>query len=202
MPYRAPAVADELIVTPDKQMAMIGIGGSFALRDDDADFPAMHMVDFLFGGSPSSRLFERLRQKDGLSYGAGSMLDADAFDKNSLVPGVRHLRAAERAQGDGGDDGGAQLARAEGRGGQGAHRRQADVQGAVRHHAGQRRRGGGLLEESLNVGRKLDYYDKLMSSVQALTAPQIAAAVAKYVKPDALVKVKAGDIKSAAPLNN
>ena len=60
-----------------------------------------------------------------------------------------------------------------------------------------------LLEESLTVGRKLDFYDKLMSSVQALTAPQIAAAVAKYVKPDALVKVKVGDLKSIAmPLNN
>ena len=84
MPYRAPSVADELILTPDKQMALIGIGGAFALRDDDADFPAVHMIDFVFGGSPSSRLFERLRQKDGLSYGTGSFLDSDSFDKNSM----------------------------------------------------------------------------------------------------------------------
>jgi len=58
-----------------------------------------------------------------------------------------------------------------------------------------------LLDESLHVGRKLEYYDKLNSSIQALTVPQVGAAVTKYVKTDALVKVKAGDIKTA-PLNN
>src|SRR5262249_27915870 len=40
LPFRATQVVDELIVTPDKQMAMIGLAGSFALRDDDPDFPA------------------------------------------------------------------------------------------------------------------------------------------------------------------
>ena len=183
-------------------MAMIGIGGSFALRDDDADFPAMQMVDFLFGGSPSSRLFERLRQKEGLSYGAGSFLDADSFDKNSLflafaicapqnamkamtsmmdeLNGFLHKGVAAKELADGKQ----------------AYKAQFDTTLANDDAV------VSLLEESLDVGRKLDYYDKLMASVQALTAPQISATMAKYVKPGALVKVEAGDIKPAPPLNN
>ena len=201
MPYRAPAVADELIQTPDKQMAMVGVGGSFQLRDDDADFPAMQMADFLLGESPSSRLMERLRQKDGVSYGAGSMLDADSFDKNSLflafaicapqnalkamtammdeISGFLHKGVADKELADG------------------KKAYQAQWETTLASDDAE----VALLEESLFVGRKLDYYDKLMSSVQALTAPQVGAAIAKYYKPDALVKVKAGDIKTA-PLNN
>jgi len=201
MPYRAPAVADELIQTPDKQMAMVGVGGSFQLRDDDADFPAMQMADFLLGESPSSRLMERLRQKEGLSYGAGSMLDADSFDKNSLflafaicapqnavkamssmleeLTGFVHKGVTDKELTEG----------------KKAYKAQFDTLLANDDAV------VALLEESLFVGRKLDYYDKLMSSVQALTPGQVSAAIAKYYKPDSLVKVKAGDIKTA-PLNN
>jgi len=201
MPYRAPSVADELIQTPDKQMAMVGIGGSFQLRDDDPDFAAMNMVDFLFGGSPSSRLFERLRQKEGLSYGAGSFLDADSFDKNSLFLAFAMCapQNAVKAMTSMLDELNSLLTKGvaakELTDGKQAYKAQFDTTLANDDAV------VSLLEESLSVGRKLDYYDKLMSSVQALTAPQIAAAVAKYVKPDALVKVKAGDIKTA-PLNN
>ncbi|MCU1282577.1 MAG: pseudouridine synthase, partial [bacterium] len=202
MPYRAAQVADDLIQTPDKQMAMIGIGGSFALRDDDADFPAMQMVDFLFGGSPSSRLFERLRQKDGLSYGAGSMLDADSFDQNSLFLAfaICAPQNALKAMTAMLDELNSLLqkgvAAKELSDGKQAYKAQFETTLANDDAV------LALLEESLAVGRKLDFYDKLMSSVQALTAPQIGAAVAKYVKPEALVKVKAGDIKGAPALNN
>jgi zinc protease len=42
------------------------------LRDDDADAPALYVANNIFGGSGglSSRLMDRLRQKDGISYSA------------------------------------------------------------------------------------------------------------------------------------
>jgi zinc protease len=154
------------------------------------------MVDFLFGGSPSSRLFERLRQKEGLSYGAGSFLDADSFDKNSLFLAfaICAPQNAVKAMASMLDELNSivqkGVAAKELIDGKKAYKAQFDTTLANDDAV------VSLLEESLSVGRKLDYYDKLMSSVQSLTAPQIAAAVAKYVKPDALVKVKAGDIKN------
>jgi zinc protease len=196
MPYRAPQAADELIATPDKQMAMIGLAGSFALRDDDPDYPAMEMADFLLGGNPKSRLFERLRQKDGLSYGAGSLLQADAFDKNSLMLAfaicapqnalkamTAMLEEVNSLVKKGVDA--AELKEAKQ-----AYKARWETQLASDDAE------AALLGESLEVGRKLDYYDKLMAAVQALTPQQVGAALSKYVKADALVKVKAGDIKA------
>ncbi|MDB4966323.1 MAG: pseudouridine synthase [Myxococcales bacterium] len=196
MPWRAAQVADELILTPDKQMAMVGIGGSFAMRDDDGDFPAMTMVDFLFGGSAKSRLFERLRQKDGLSYGAGSMFNADSLDKNSLFVAfaICAPQNAVKAMA-------AMLEELAGFASKGVDAKElAEAKQAYQAQWQTQLASddvvAGLLEESIDVGRKLEFYDKLNAAVQALSAPQVGAAMAKYVKADALVKVKAGDIKN------
>ena len=71
-PYHAPRAADELVVTPDKQMATVGFAQPLALREGDPDFAALTLADYLFGSGFKSALIQRLRQKEGLSYGAGS----------------------------------------------------------------------------------------------------------------------------------
>ena len=72
------------IETPDKANATFVAGMLLPLRDDDADYPAMEIADYLFGGSSlSSRLGDRVRQKEGLSYGVSSNLNASAFDQRA-----------------------------------------------------------------------------------------------------------------------
>ncbi len=69
------------IETPDKANAVYVSGMLFPLRDDNPDYPALEIADFLFGSGPlSSRLADRVRQKEGLSYGVGTSLDVSAFD--------------------------------------------------------------------------------------------------------------------------
>lgn len=52
-----------------------------ALSDQDPDYPALVIADWILGGGGlSNRLATRIRQQDGLSYGAGSGLSADARD--------------------------------------------------------------------------------------------------------------------------
>jgi len=46
--------------------------------------PALTMLNYMLGGSPTSRLFDRLRQKEGLSYGAGSRIFAHPIDVNGI----------------------------------------------------------------------------------------------------------------------
>src|SRR5262249_31925236 len=58
----------------------IVVGTNLELRDDDARYPAFYMVGYLLGGNESSRLVNRLRQKEGWSYGTGSSVYADAQD--------------------------------------------------------------------------------------------------------------------------
>jgi zinc protease len=89
VPYRRIEhhVADDVrgatsdIITPDKENAEYLAGLQFPLTDSDADYPALRIANFIFGGSTlASRIGDRIRQKDGLSYGASSGLVASSRD--------------------------------------------------------------------------------------------------------------------------
>jgi zinc protease len=82
VPYRDIAPKTIALETPDKANAFFIAGLNLGLRDDDPDYPGLVVANYLLGAMPlSSRLAARLRQKDGLSYGAGSSVSASAFDK-------------------------------------------------------------------------------------------------------------------------
>src|SRR5205814_3660317 len=70
--------------TPDKANATYTSGLMFALRDDDSDYPAVVLANFILGGgSLSSRLGTRVRQQEGLSYSVGSSFSASSHDKRA-----------------------------------------------------------------------------------------------------------------------
>ena len=64
-----PAINDK-VETPDKQNALFLAQMALKMSDDDPDYAAITIAGMVFGGSPNSRLFQRIRVKDGLSYGA------------------------------------------------------------------------------------------------------------------------------------
>jgi zinc protease len=66
---------------PDKENGMFAARINIPLRTDDADYPALEVANYIFGnGGLKSRLMDRIRQKEGLSYGGGSSLDAGDRD--------------------------------------------------------------------------------------------------------------------------
>src|SRR5262249_43970752 len=70
-----------VIDTPVKANSVFVAGHSVAMKDSDPDYPALTIGNFLFGGGTlSSRLGNRVRQKEGLSYGVGSQFAADSKD--------------------------------------------------------------------------------------------------------------------------
>jgi zinc protease len=74
------------IDTPDKANANYDAGLVFPLRDDDTDYPALVMGNYILGsGTLSSRLGDRIRQKEGLSYGVSSSFSASAWDKRATL---------------------------------------------------------------------------------------------------------------------
>ncbi|HET9533270.1 MAG TPA: pitrilysin family protein [Blastocatellia bacterium] len=82
-PYRDITAINKAIETPDKPNALLVAGVRLNLRDDDPDYPAMVLADYLMGGGfLNSRLASRIRQKEGLSYGVGSYLEVSAVDRN------------------------------------------------------------------------------------------------------------------------
>jgi zinc protease len=69
------------IPTPDKANAIYIAVKSLALKDDNPDYPALQVGNYLLGAAPlASRLSNRVRGKDGLSYGVGSQINARALD--------------------------------------------------------------------------------------------------------------------------
>ena len=74
------APTNESLETPDKANAYFVAGQNLKLRDDDPDYPALILGNFMLGVSDTARLYVRIREKDGLSYGVGSQLSASPLD--------------------------------------------------------------------------------------------------------------------------
>ncbi len=82
---REVAPARIAIDTPDKENAFYRARLNLNLRDDDPDYAPLMIADHVFGGGGllANRLIERVRQRDGLSYGAGSWLSVSSRDRAS-----------------------------------------------------------------------------------------------------------------------
>jgi len=78
----------------DKANAFLIGREALPLNDLSPDYPALLVANYILGDSPNSRLWERLRQKEGLSYGVGSYLQANSFEANSRF-GVYAIFAPE-----------------------------------------------------------------------------------------------------------
>ncbi|MEY4566673.1 MAG: Protease 3 precursor [Planctomycetota bacterium] len=83
--------------TPDKANAVYYAGEQFAMTDSDPLYPAMVVGNFVFGsGALASRLGDRVRQKEGLSYGVNSGLNAHPIDKRATLTLVAIANPANR----------------------------------------------------------------------------------------------------------
>ncbi len=71
--------------TPDKANAVLSGELALPVTDTSPDYPALAVANFILGGSPNSRLWERIRQREGLSYAVYSALDASSFEPNTSL---------------------------------------------------------------------------------------------------------------------
>ena len=73
------------IETPDKENAVFMAATNLEIRSDDPDWEALYIAnDILGGGSLASKLGERVREKEGLSYGVGSQFTAKSIDRSAV----------------------------------------------------------------------------------------------------------------------
>jgi len=84
-PYRKIAPVNESFQTPDKANAFFMAGQTIQIRDDHPDYAAMVLANYIIGGSGlNSRLFGRIRGKEGLSYGVGSQFQVQPEEDNAV----------------------------------------------------------------------------------------------------------------------
>src|SRR5205085_388484 len=81
--YRDVAASNQSFPAPDKANAFFVAGFNLNLRDDNPDYPALVLGNYMLGGGfLNSRLATRIRQKEGLSYGVGSGLNVSSLDRS------------------------------------------------------------------------------------------------------------------------
>jgi zinc protease len=72
-----------LVQTPDKQNAEMRVELPLPLTDTHADYPALTMANHLFGFFGVSRLWNRIREQEGLSYDVRSFVQWNPWEPNS-----------------------------------------------------------------------------------------------------------------------
>lgn len=73
------------ISMPEKPNASISGAALLAMTDESPDFPALRIAVKILGGDADSRVWKRLRETDGLAYGAGVSLAGSSFEPRSRV---------------------------------------------------------------------------------------------------------------------
>jgi len=193
--YFDSAAIEETVPTPDKANAVLRGGMNLPLRDDDADFPALVLGNYLLGGTSSGRLPARVREKEGLSYSTYSYFYANSQDAAasfgvSAIYAPQNRDRVERAIRE-------ELARALGEGFDGAEFEAAKkaLLEARRVQRGQDSALAGRLANYLYLGRTFAWDIELEKRIAALTPAQVRDALRRRIDLKNLSVLKAGDFK-------
>ncbi|CAM3894635.1 M16 family metallopeptidase [Bordetella tumulicola] len=79
-PYRDIKAENFDIETPDKANAFYISRMPLKIQDTNPDYPALYLANFLLGTSETSRLWNRVRETEGLSYNVRSNLSVSSYE--------------------------------------------------------------------------------------------------------------------------
>ena len=197
VPFRKVDPINEKIETPDKANAQFVAGERFQLSQNDPDYPAMVLASYMFGEPITSRISDRIRNREGLSYGANARIKVPQEGDSALLSGTVSLNPAvgPKVESSFVDE----LKKVHESG-----FTAAEVAAARKAYLDSRLIGrstdGALLALMVSheqIDRPLKWDADLESRIQALTVEQINAAFRKHIDPNGLSIVKAGDFKTA-----
>jgi zinc protease len=184
----------EKINTPDKKNAVYVAGLNLPLNDKSADYAPLIMGNYILGGGfLNSRLATRIRQKEGISYGVGSYLNAGTLDTTSLfgsyaIYNPENLGKLDSAYKE-------ELAKLL-KDGVTADELKAAKSGYLQNQQVQRADDGSLvrrLNNNLYYNRTMSWDAAQEKQISELTVDKVNAALRKYITPDKIVYVEAGD---------
>jgi zinc protease len=182
-----------LLQAPDKANAFYLAALPLALRDDMPDFVPVILADEVLGGGSKSRLSERLRQQDGISYGAGSNVSVGSFEPVAMwrlyalyapdkLPvlrrGVQEELARLLEQGITAEE-------------------LADAKKSLLEQRKLSRAQDGTLASALlsqtATGRTMAFSAALDSAIESASLDAVNAALRRHLRPEKLLQVYAGD---------
>ncbi|MFT4155709.1 M16 family metallopeptidase [Parafilimonas sp.] len=190
----------ETIEIPDKKNAVLAGDINIPLKETDTDFPALDIANEMLGGGAflSSRIPQRLRESEGMSYGAGSYLSGsykyqtsswgvyaifNPMYKNKLDSALKDVIGTALKTGF----------------------TQDELKKSVASWLEQRQTWLGedqslawRLTDFMSDGKDLTYYTDYENKVKGLTLEQVNAALRKYISADKATLIYAGDFKNAS----
>lgn len=201
--YTAVPAKTERGETPDKANAMFLARTNLSFNQNDPEYAALIVANKIFGGDPlKARLGDRLRQKDGLSYGATSNIDFDDSVGGRNDAGALMIQAIVAPE---------NMAKLEAAVREEYARfirdgvTETEVKDAVNSLLTEREQARaedqrllGYLANGLSDGRDMAWWIKADAAAKALTAAQVNAAIRKHFKPDAMSVFMAGDFAKAS----
>ena len=186
-----------MLAAPDKPNAMYLAALPLNLRDDSPDYIALALGNRVLGGGSNNRLEERLRQKEGISYSAGSQLSASSFEPVADLilyaihapQNLARLQTALREETE-------RLVR-DGITAQELDDAKKAMLESSKISLAQDGTLSGTLLGQLSTGRTMDYTAQRLAKIEATSLEDVNAAIRKYMDWSRLVQVHAGDFSGA-----
>ncbi len=192
------AAINRSLEAPDKANAFFVAGQNLSLRDDDPDFPALVLGNYMLGGGfLNSRLAVRIRQKEGLSYGVGSQFQAGSLDKSGAFLAFAIYAPQNRDKLEAAFKEEIALMLKDGFTAEETAAAKTGWRQSRQVSRSQDNELSGRLNTYNFINRTLAWDADLEKKVEALTAEQITAALRRHIDPAKISIVKAGDFAKA-----
>ena len=201
-PHLKVAVANEKIETPDKQNAMFVAASRIQMTDENPDYPAMTLANYILGGAQNSRLFSRIRSKEGLSYGTNTSFSAPAKDDGAVffAQAISAPQNAPKVEASFKDE--IQQVIKNGFSPEEIETAKKSWFDQQKIRYAQDGTVTSILANQSFMDRTMKWSEEYQNKVMALTPEQVNAAFRKYMVPDNLIIYKAGDFKKAGVFQN
>ncbi len=189
--WNVPALQKSIEIK-DKEMSQLVLSHDASIKDVDPDYPAWVLIGQALGGDSGSRIWQRVREKEGLSYGAGvwtyagTLDDVGGFGGYAIVApqNVAKAKASmldEIGKMATGAISAEELARA----------KAAWVKGQDTDLSNDTYVASMLVNQTF-YGRTTEFTRDLRAKVAAVTPDDVARVAKKHLHPDKLVVVDAG----------
>ena len=203
-PYKDIPPVNRALETPDKENAFFTARINVDVQDTDVDYPALYIANYIMGGAAGfdSRLTARIRVKDGLSYGVGSRLSVSSSDRGGswgayAIAAPQNIGKVEVAFKE-------EVARAL-KDGFTTVELAAAKSGALQQRLQQRAQDdalAGALSNNSYLGRSFVWSKQFEDKIAALKPEDVQAAMRKFIDPNKITFVKAGDFAKVAKAGN
>lgn len=196
-PFAEVLPAELRFTTPDQRNAYLRASQPLPMSDAHPDYAAFLVANYLLGQSGSSRLWNRVREREGLSYGIQSYVEWNAWEPNSTwtvsaIFAPENLMRVRQAVEE-------EVTKALSKG-----FTAEEVEAARKGLLALRRLGraqdaqlAGALSENLRLGRRFEVSQAVDERIARLTPQEVHAALRNHLRPDRWVWAVGGDFKEA-----